>query len=176
MLADAEGQPTPAVRSNTAPNPLRPNKRVVKNVYSLWASCRIFKVSYWSISSCFQLLLLVWKVCLAQPNTACEPGADACGPGADASDKCLGPLTASRLCLPCILSSPLSQLLNLLGNTPNHVNAVSGEGREEWEKKGNPFTRPSFHSYKWNPQEEGFHPKPGGSVERKQRLAIKRSE
>lgn len=33
-----------------------------------------------------------------------------------------------------------------------------------------------FHSYKWNPQVEGFLPKLGGTVERKQRLAIKRSD
>lgn len=96
-----------------------------------------------------------------------------------AADKGLG-LALLLSCLPCIPISHLFQLLTLLGRKPRHrhapPNAISGKGREGVRKdQGKPFTRPEPHSHKWNPQGEDYHPKPGGNVERKQRLAIKRS-
>lgn len=82
-----------------SPKSSLPIKRLVKDIYGehpgTFSECPIP-----NILSCFQLLLLVWKICLANPQRACDPGAS-----------CLWhmprTLTAALSCLPCIQISPL---------------------------------------------------------------------
>lgn len=154
------------------PNTPSPTKGLLRTcVFMMTTLSPLQNVLMPNILSSFQLLLLVWTVCLAHPQTAC-------------CSRCWPPLThaSDSYCFFYLVSLTVFTSLpasNLLGRKPNHTNAkqnsVSGRGRDGWERKEQAFISPIFHFYKWNPQVEGFCTKLGGSVERKQRPGIKRS-